>query len=336
MFLAQCQLENSMSTLTLADIPLDTGNPAQRLRRIAAAVRVHFTWWGVHRTLTSRQKEEVGDAYGADSRFLTAGKKIIDVRHDAFRKLTSLRSRILSYWRGLTLPYTEPGLRLIRQADVEGFVHKLEEFKEELQQAESDLDAVYEQVKSEARRRLGRLYDAADYPPQVRGLFGVAWDFPSVEPPNYLMRIAPEVYEQEQQRVAQRFEEAVHLAEQAFVSEFARLVSHLTERLADGQPGQRRIFRDSVVGNLTEFFERFKHLNVRSSQELDQLVEDAQNLVKGVSPQDLRDNEGLRRQVASAMVQVQTQLEGMIVDRPRRQIIRPQAQANGGSHAPGY
>jgi hypothetical protein len=48
------------------------------------------------------------------------------------------------------------------------------------------------------------------------------------------MRIAPEVYEQEQERIARRFEEAVELAEQAFLTEFARLVSHRSERLRRG------------------------------------------------------------------------------------------------------
>src|SRR5437867_784623 len=95
-----------LSTLTVSEIPLDVRNPAERLRRLAAAVRVHFTWWGTHKTLTAQQKEEVSSTYAADVRFLTAGKKIIDSRHEAVRKLTSLRTRIINYWRGLTLPYT--------------------------------------------------------------------------------------------------------------------------------------------------------------------------------------------------------------------------------------
>jgi len=323
-----------MSALSVADIPLDAANPAQRLRRTAAAVRVHFTWWGVHKTLTAQQKEEVGATYAADARFLTAGKKIIDVRHESFRRLTSLRTRVGQFWRGLTLPYTEPGVRLIRQSDIEAFVRTMEGFREELTQAEADLNGVYEQIKADARRRLGRLYNSSDYPPEVRGLFSVEWDFPSVEPPNYLSRIAPEVYQQEQERVARRFEEAVRLAEQAFVSEFAKLVSHLAERLGGSESGERRIFRDSAVSNLTEFFQRFQQLNVRSSSELDALVEQAQQLVRGVSPQDLRDDAGLRQHIATEMSRVQTRLEGLIVDRPRRQLIRPGAPRNGEGDAP--
>jgi hypothetical protein len=169
----------------------------------------------------------------------------------------------------------------------------------------------------------------------VRGLFHVDWDFPAVEPPPYLMRLNPELYQQEQERVARRFEEAVQLAEQAFVSEFAKLVSHLTERLQGGPGEERRIFRDSLVGNLTEFFEKFRHLNVGSSQDLDRLVEQAQRLVRGTNAQELRDNTGLRQHVAMEMTRVQERLEGMIFERPRRQIIRASASRNGGGHGNG-
>ena len=322
-----------MSTLTVPDIPLAGENPAQRLRRIAAAVRVRLRWWGVHRALTPSQKEELGAVASADARLLTAGKKLIDSRHEAVRKLTSVRTRLTSFWRGLSLPYTEPGIRLIRQADVESFTHGMEGFRDELAGAEAGLEAAYGEIKDDARRRLGRLFDPGDYPREVRGLFGVEWDFPSVEPPSYLMRIAPEVYEQERQRVAARFDEAVRLAEQAFAAEFARLLSHLTERLGDGEDGTRKVFRDSAVANLGEFFSRFAQLNVRSNPDLDRLVAQAQELVRGVTPQDLRDDGGLRRRIASEMAGVQSRVERLIVDAPRRRIVRPQASPNGGGHA---
>lgn len=312
-----------MSTITVRDILLDDATPAQRLRRTAAAVRVHFTWWGVHKTLTAQQKEEVGLAYAADARFLTAGKKLVDTRHETFRRLTSVRTRAANYWRGLTLPYTEPGIRLIQQSSVESFVHTMEGFRDELIQAESDLNAVFEEMKADAQRRLGRLYNPADYPAEVRGLFAVEWDFPSVEPPSYLMRIAPEVYQQEQERVARRFEEAVRLAEQAFTAEFAKLVSHLAERLSSPD-GERQIFRDSVVVNLTEFFQRFQQLNVHSSEQLDSLVRQAQDIVQGVQPQELRDDASLRQHIATSLASVQAALDGMLVDRPRRRIVRNQ------------
>src|ERR1700676_1116577 len=114
-----------MSTLTVADIPLGAESPAQRLRRIAAAVRVRLRWWGVHRALTAQQKEEMGAGASADARLLTAGKALIDSHHEAVRGLATVKTRMTQFWRGLTLSYTEPGIRLIREADIESFVHAM-------------------------------------------------------------------------------------------------------------------------------------------------------------------------------------------------------------------
>src|SRR5205814_1427216 len=130
-----------------------------------------------------------------------------------------------------------------------------------------------DEIKADAHRRLGRLYSPDDYPPEVRGLFAVEWDFPSVEPPSYLMRLHPDLYAAEQARIAQRFEEAVQLAEQAFLAEFSKVVSHLTERLSGDATGDKKVFRDTAITNLTEFFDRFRKLNVQSNEQLDRLVD---------------------------------------------------------------
>jgi hypothetical protein len=150
-------------------------------------------------------------------------------------------------------------------------------YREALHRAVAALDEHYAELKATARRRLGQLYNPNDYPPSLQGLFEVDWDWPSVEPPDYLLQLSPASYEQERSRVAARFEEAVHLAEQALVAELAKLVTHLTERLTNSD-GEKKIFRDSAVKNLVEFFERFKELNVGSNQDLDELVARAQRI----------------------------------------------------------
>ena len=75
--------------------------------------------------------------------------------------------------------------------------------------------------------------------------------------------------------------------------------------------------------NLHEFFQRFRSLNVSSNEQLDQLVEAAQQALRGVAPQELRDSDGLRRDIAARLTAVRSQLDGLLVDRPRRRILRP-------------
>jgi hypothetical protein len=295
---------------------------AQRLRVSMAAVRVCFTWLGVRKTLSPEQRSQAAESFGAERDFLSAGKKLLDTSHPAFKAVTSVRSRIIAFWKGISLPYPEPGIRLIRQDDINPFAAQMTTLKEELVLAVEQLEANYAELKAAARRRLGTLFNTADYPASLQGWFDVTYDFPSVEPPDYLRQLSPQLYEQEAQRVAARFDEAVQLAEQAFTEELSKLVSHLTERLSGSDDGKPKIFRDSMIENLREFFGRFRHLNIRSCQQLDELVGQAQRVVRGIEPQQLRDKGDLRQQIATQLSGVQAVLDGLLVDRPRRNILR--------------
>jgi hypothetical protein len=300
----------------------DTHSPAEYLRGITAAVRVAFTWFGTRKTLSPQQKAEAADAFGAEGNYLSAAKKLLDTKHPAFRAVTSVRHQILSYWKGNSLPYPEPGIRLIRQDDVGSFNMHMTTHKADLAEAIAGLDRHYADLKATARERLGRLYNSTDYPDSLTGLFDVTWDFPSVEPPTYLSRLSPELYRQESERVAARFDEAVRLAEEAFLAELDRLVSHLSERLSGQDDGKPKVFRDSAIENLTEFFGRFRRLNIRSNEQLDQLVEQVQSTVRGIEPQSLRTDQPLRQRVATQLAGIQSVVDGLLVDRPRRNILR--------------
>jgi hypothetical protein len=88
--------------------------------------------------------------------------------------------------------------------------------------------------------------------------------------------------------------------------------------------GDKKVFRDTAITNLIEFFDRFRQLNVQSNDQLDGLVSEAQQLVRGVEPQALRANDTLRQHVATHLSRVQSVLDGMLVDRPRRNLLRNQ------------
>jgi hypothetical protein len=100
------------------------------------------------------------------------------------------------------------------------------------------------------------------------------------------------------------------------------LVEHLVERLSTDEGGKQKTFRDSTITNLDEFFSRFHQLNIGSNEELSQLVDQAQSVVRGVEPQRLRDNDTLRQQITTQMSAVQASLDGLMIDRPRRNILR--------------
>ena len=295
---------------------------SDRLRSTMAAARLSFNWLGVRKSLSSSQKDQAADSFGAEGKYLSAGKKLLDTAHPAFKAVTSIRGRTIAYWKGISLPFPEPGIRLIRQSSIDEFNERIAVFGDELDEAVLELNEHYDELRQAARERLGDLFDSSDYPTTLVGLFAIEHDFPSVEPPPYLRQLSPELYQQECHRVQSRFDEAVQLAEQAFIEELARLVDHFSERLSGSADGKPKVFRDSAVTNMTEFFERFRSLNIRSNEQLDELVGNAQRVVRGVEPQQLRDSQTLRQTISTQMAAVQAGLDQLLVDRPRRNIQR--------------
>jgi hypothetical protein len=309
-------------TTTLDPLPASP-DAAQRLRISTAAVRVAFTWFGTRKALSAEQRHQIAEGFEAETGSISAGKKLLNTKHPAFRAVTTIRNQILAHWRDHSLPFPEPGIRLIRQEEIDRFQAQMEAFRADLADAVANLDHHFVEMREEARHRLGSLFNNDDYPSTLDGLFAVSWDFPNVEPPDYLLQLRPELYEAERARVAQQFDEAVRLAEGAFIEQFANVVSHLCDRLSKGDDGQPKIFRDSAVFNLTEFFERFKSLNLRSNAQLDALVEQAREAIKGTNPNRLRTSADLREKVAGKLADVERTLSGMMTDRPRRRILRP-------------
>ncbi len=144
---------------------------AQRLRTTMAAVKLSFTWLGVRKTLAPEQRTTAARAFHADRELLSASKLILDTKNPAYRAVVAVRSEASSYWRNVTLPFPEAGIRLLPQNSLGLFANTMQTYRERLQEAARELAAQYDQIKSEAQRRLGSLYNASDYPQTLDGLF---------------------------------------------------------------------------------------------------------------------------------------------------------------------
>ena len=300
---------------------------ADALRTDSAAIRLHWSWWGSTKAVNPAQRNEVAACFAAESRAVTAGKKLFDTKGEDYRRLTGLKTEITNLWLDTTLPYPEPGVRLIRRSLIPQVDARFADYKARFDAAAADFAAGYERVKQEAKDRLGRLFSEADYPADVRDKFGFAWDYPNVEPPEYLMNLNPALYRQEQERVRSRFEQAVAAAEQGFAAELQELVTNLAERLRPGPDGQRKVLRDSAVENLREFFTRFKSLNVGSNAELDRVVAQAEQVLGTADAATLRTDADARLNIADRLGQVGEALAQAVVTPPRR-AFRRAAPAN--------
>ena len=130
-----------------ASATVTTSTPAQRLRASMAACRVSFTWFGVQKSLTPEQRAVAAEAFDAEGSLLSAGKKLLDTKHGAFRAVTAIRTKITDYWKGLSVPFPEPGVRLIKQVKIDEFAATMADFRAELDDAVAYLDCHFGELK---------------------------------------------------------------------------------------------------------------------------------------------------------------------------------------------
>jgi len=103
---------------------------ATRLRATMAAMKLAFTWLGVGKTLAPEQRTRAARAFHADRELLSASKLILDTKNPAYRAVAAVRSEASSYWRTVTLPFPEAGIRLLPQNSLGLFANTMQTYRE--------------------------------------------------------------------------------------------------------------------------------------------------------------------------------------------------------------
>ncbi len=300
--------------------PDDSMNFAEKLREDTQAIRFSRSRFGVRRSFSKEQKDRAAREFGADPNMTFGGNKLLNDRHPKWKAVSSVLNRAWKYWEAVTIDYPVSGVRLANRNQVERFEGQMRKYQDELDAAVTELEEAYSEMKDNARAKLGDLYDPSEYPASLRPYFGFDWEYPSVEPPNHLKAISPELYEQQSAKVAAQFQEALACAEEAFTGELSGLLDHLVERLSPGEDGKRKIFRNTSVENLQDFFNKFQNLSVGSNRELTEFVNRANEVVGSLDAKALRDDGDLRESVRNRLSEVKDSLDSSLVDASRRAI----------------
>jgi hypothetical protein len=312
-------------------------NPAEALKSATIGMRLRWRWMARTRSVSEQLKESMvaqantSEGY-ADQDSYAVSSKLFNHKMECFKAIAKLKGNIQRWWEALTLPYTEPGVRLLPRTSVQIASEHLTEFEATFNTLAQDIQAHRAEIIEEARQRLKAGFDLANYPQDFACLFAMEWSFVSVEPPAYLAKLCPKVFQEECQKAQNALQESVTLAQQAFVLQFKDLVDSLHERLTPSADGTKKVFRDSAVENLTQFFTRFQSLNITGQADLEALVLEAKSLIAGVEPSDLRNLETLRKDVQAGLGSIQEKLAPLVVNKARRKIITP--HPHPGAHTP--
>ncbi len=290
---------------------------ASDLRAQFGGIGIHFKWMGTSVRASNFEKADLAMALGANVNAIKLDKLLIDTGNKDYKRLTKIRSQLRNRWVEETLPYVETGVRLMAKGRLDSFVSdEFEPRRTALMVAVEGLADKWQQIVEEAPQRLGKLYNSNDYPNSPIGLFDVTLSFPNLEPPGHL---PPQVFLQQSEEVQKKFAQALKMGEAMLAEELKKLVDNLAERLVPDSEGKPQKFKSASVENMYGFIEKVRQLGFGSSEELSQQIEKVEELMGGISAQDLRDlTVDGKSSMSQAFKEISESLEGSLESLPRR------------------
>ena len=267
----------------------------------------------------------------ADTRYNDVGEaaKQVHVSKDILdsKELTEIEQahgELRRYVQSKCLPSRfKSGTYLLPICAIEQVDDHIQSAAQQIEEKVAAFIAAYPQRKAEALAKLtvAGLADESDYPdPEtLRGAFDVRTAYVAFDTPSTLKTIRRDIFEREREKAAATWANAVDEGRALLLDTMTQLTESMVERLTPGEDGKPKVFRDSLVTNMTEFLDTFTAKNtITNDAELAAVVADMRGLLTGVNPKDLRKDEAIRATVTENVQRIKDQLASRVINTPAR------------------
>jgi len=260
----------------------------------ALLVQLSVSQWTA-RKYDKKVTSEVASAHGTTTAAGRYNKSLLpmnDYLDRVHKKTTHIRTKFYEN----TLPWGIEGTMMLPTSNYLQFMTDFRKEKGEWQYLVNEFVSNYDQLRLDAKRLLGSLYDDADYPDEtdVARKFNMDMAIFPVPSTDFRVAIASDELTRIQQDVEKRIADAQTTAMKEVWDRLYDRVKHMAEKLAD----PKAIFRDTMVENTKELCALLPRLNFMDDPNLEQLRQQVEaSLLK--HPEALRNDPDLRRDTAA-------------------------------------
>jgi hypothetical protein len=251
------------------------------------------------RTVTA----EVEQAHGAERGMGRFSKRLI--AKERLETIDTIAAKARNHHYTNTLPWLDNGARILPAASYFDYTAKQNAYIEQFDRAVADFVTVYPVMLDEAKRKLGRLFKADDYPsPSAIGdkfkmTLAVS---PLPEAEDFRVKLGDD----EEARIRQAIEARLGEAAQGCVQDAWQRIHGVVERMVDrlksysvDKDGKvQNTFRDSLVENVRELADILPALNVTNNNALAEVRDRLVSELCAIDAPVLREDAKTRRAVA--------------------------------------
>lgn len=272
------------------------------LSQKALIVCLSVSQWGARKKDKKAQKT-ASAAHNADSSALHVTKRLIQAKQ--LQAISAEASAIRDFWRDNTLPWNMDGSRIIKSDAIMEFMTEFKRRKNAFEIAVNSFLTDYAQLRTEAKAKLGDLFNESDYPDEgcLKMKFSCNIDLqPIAEVDDFRIQLSDE----EKNEYVRRRTEVLEGAMREAWTKLYEVTKHAAEKLTD--PNAQ--FKNSSISNVTEMTKLLTKLNVTDDPALEAARLEVEKIASGISPDVMRDNASERAKAAQALNQVTEKLKG--------------------------
>lgn len=261
----------------------------------ALLVQLNISQWTA-RKYDKRTTKDVADANRVDINVGRYNKSLLPMNDQldlVHRKANAIRAEFYAN----TLPWGIEGTQLLPTANYLEFMTDFRKKKGEWQWLVNIFNMNFESYVEDAKRTLGPLFDANDYPhpSAIEGKFKMDLAVFPVPSTDFRVKLASDELSRIQQDVERRVQEASASAMKDVWQRLYDKVKHIEERLAN----PAAVFRDTMLENARELCELLPRLNFADDPQLEQMRQEVERKLVSYHPDALRNDPDLRRDTAA-------------------------------------
>lgn len=279
--------------------PTDT---APTLASSAMLVELNISNWS-GRKKDNRASADVTSQNYAATGVANVNKKLLANNAD-LKAIQTHVTAMRNLHAAMTMPWSNSGLRLLPTAQYFKYTGAMSDMENKFWDLVNAFLINYHDAVIDVQMLLGDLFSRDDYPTaeELQRKYRVHINYmPLPDAGDFRIDISNEALREVKEQYADFYTTQYNTAMNDVWTRLHKALTNMSERLDYGSKEDKKVFRDSLVGNVNDMVELLRVCNVTSSPQMAQMADKLEEAMAGVTPDGLREDDTFRAETKRAV-----------------------------------
>jgi hypothetical protein len=275
---------------------------APTLSSSAMLVEVSISNWAGRKKDKRASAAVTADNY-ADKGVANVNKKLL-ANSDTLSAIQTHVTATRNMHINMTMPWSNSGLRLLPTAQHGKYTQAMSAMQNEFERLVGEFLKSYNDEVVDVQLKLGDLFLREDYPTaeSLERKFAFRMDFmPLPDAGDFRVDIGNAALRELRDTYADFYSKQFNTAMNDVWTRLHKALTSMSERLDYSSKEDRKVFRDTLVGNVNDMIELLRVCNVGSSTQMSAMADSLETAMSGVTPDALREDASFRASTKAAV-----------------------------------